>query len=247
MGEEMQSGVIRRTFLSLLMGLMASSSIPANAGTFSAAVREIGNFATAFGAVIKKDFHPENVFIPTKTRDCTAGCEAQGAENYIMSGGFDYATVFFFGVIPTTDWSGSCVERTGAACSGYYDDEGYKHLAYGLYVPASALAEIQNDVANSPIGESIQASLADKNTDPNAIFDGEGKKIVGNYAVYMDQGSGLLLGFHPLLNSVLISNVEQQIPDNSGWKQETVYQGINNIPLNMYTYAPATAWKGVGS
>lgn len=152
-----------------------------------------------------------------------------------------------FGSGITYSWSGSCAARTGAPCSGYYDNEGYQHVGYGIYVPKSAIPEVQNDVNTAALGDSIQKTLSDKNTDPNAIFDGAGRKLAGSYALYMDQGNGLLLGFHPQPSSVLITNVPQQIPDNGGWKQETVYQGVNNVPLTMYTYAPAHAWDGTGS
>ena len=353
----------RRVCALLAAGWMTVIALPASASTFGPATRAVGDGATSFGAVIKTDYHPENMFIQgywsngTGAGGTSGGTASLGQKDVGETGGtvnaglsanqqtvggavlttatnvqmhyggtnavaqygdgattdannigavvargaVSNATDSYYGSIATNSaisdaygsvvaqvtgdvaagesaalamselvpyvgvvlmlisifdlfgsgitysWSGSCTARTGAPCSGYYDNEGYQHVGYGIYVPKSALAEVQNDVNMSSLGDSIQSNIADKNTDPNAIYDGAGKKIVGNYGLYTDQGSGLLLGFHPQAGSVLISNVVQQIPENSGWKQETVYQGVNNVPLNMYSYAPAHAWDGTGS
>ncbi len=353
----------RRVCALLAAGWMAVIAIPANAGTFAATTRAVGYNAAAFGAIIKTDYHPENMFIPGYWSNGTGaggtsggaaslgqkdvgetggtvnagvstsqqtvggavlttannvqihyggtgaiaqygdgptgdasnavgvlarGATTSAADNYYGSAATSSAISDAYGavveqvtgdfaagqsaamamaeIVPyigivlmvisifdmlgsgiTYSWSGSCAARTGAPCSGYYDNAGYQHVGYGIYVPKSAIPEVQNDVNASALGDSIQASLADKNTDPNAIFDGTGRKLAGSYSLYTDQGNGLLLGFHPQPSSVLITNVPQQIPDNGGWKQETVYQGVNNVPLTMYTYAPAHAWDGTGS
>lgn len=353
----------RRVCALLAAGWMAVIAIPANAGTFATATRAVGYNAASFGAIIKTDYHPENLFIsgywsngtgaggtsggaaslgqkdvgetggtvnagvstsqqtvggavlttannvqihyggtgavaqygdgPTDGASNAAAVLARGAASKTLdtyygaadTGSYmadlygaaveqatgdlaagNAAAMAMADIIPyvgvvlmvislfdlfgsgiTYSWSGSCAARTGAPCSGYYDNAGYQHVGYGIYVPKSAIPEVQNDVNTASLGDSIQASLADKNTDPNAIFDGAGRKLAGSYSLYTDQGNGLLLGFHPQPSSVLITNVPQQIPDNGGWKQETVYQGVNNVPLTMYTYAPAHAWDGTGS
>lgn len=353
----------RRVCALLAAGWMAVIAIPANAGTFAATTRAVGYNAASFGAIIKTDYHPENMFIqgywsngtgaggtsggaaslgqkdvgetggtvnagvstsqqtvggavlttannvqihyggtgaiaqygdgPTDGANNAAAVLARGATSKTLdtyygtadTGSYmadlygsaveqatgdamagEAAAMQMADIIPyvgivlmvislfdllgsgiTYSWSGSCAARTGAPCSGYYDNEGYQHVGYGIYVPKSAIPEVQNDVNTAALGDSIQTSLADKNTDPNAIFDGAGRKLAGSYSLYTDQGNGLLLGFHPQPSSVLITNVPQQIPENSGWKQETVYQGVNNVPLTMYTYAPAHAWDGTGS
>ena len=353
----------RRVCALLAAGWMTVIALPASASTFGPATRAVGYNAVSFGAVIKTDYHPENMFIQgywsngTGAGGTSGGAASLGQKDVGETGGTvnaglsanqqtvggavlttannvqmhyggtnavaqygDGATTdannigevvargavsnvtdSYYGSIATNSaisdaygsvvaqvtgselagidaamtmselvpyvgvilmfisifdlfgsgitysWSGSCTARTGAPCSGYYDNAGYQHVGYGIYVPKSAIPEVQNDVNAAALGDSIQASLADKNTDPNAIFDGAGRKLAGSYSLYTDQGNGLLLGFHPQPSSVLITNVPQQIPDNGGWKQETVYQGINNVPLTMYTYAPAHAWDGTGS
>lgn len=353
----------RRVCALLAAGWMMVIALPANAGSFAAASRAVGYNATAFGSVIKTDYHPENLFIPgywsngtgaggtsggaaslgqkdvgetggtvnagVSTSQQTVGgavlttannvqihyggtgavaqygngpsSDSSNAVGVLARGATSNAVDNYYGseatgsaisdaygsvvaeatgdaaagesaalamseIVPyvgvvimlislfdlfgsgiTYSWSGSCAARTGAPCSGYYDNEGYQHVGYGIYVPKSAIPEVQNDVNTAALGDSIQKTLSDKNTDPNAIFDGAGRKLAGSYALYMDQGNGLLLGFHPEPKSVLISNVVQQLPDNGGWTSETVYQGVNNVPLNMYTYAPSHAWDGTGS
>lgn len=353
----------RRVCALLAAGWMTVIAIPANAGTFAATTRAVGYNAASFGAIIKTDYHPENLFIsgywsngtgaggtsggaaslgqkdvgetggtvnagvstsqqtvggavlttannvqihyggtgavaqygdgPTDGANNAAAVLARGAASKTLdtyygaadTGSYmadlygaaveqatgdlaagNAAAMAMADIIPyvgvvlmvislfdllgsgiTYSWSGSCAARTGAPCSGYYDNAGYQHVGYGIYVPKSAIPEVQNDVNSAALGDSIQASLADKNTDPNAIFDAAGRKLAGSFSLYTDQGNGLLLGFHPQPSSVLITNVPQQIPDNGGWKQETVYQGVNNVPLTMYTYAPDHAWDGTGS